>query len=187
MGKPRLIMACVRYMQTRISKYLSSQYYLFTILGTVVDLEPLHNHVHATSTNINNTGLNSNQDQIENAVIKQELMASKEEIADLKAKIYVSDKEKTGNVIYISVWKSQKWKKLLALKSWTKKSTFLAQWVKQTLQIYMVILSKERIKWFFINERITKECVLKSALFAKGAKGNVNIFWPNQWRGCKSY
>jgi len=67
-----------------------------TIQGTVVDLEPLHNHVHATSTNINSTGLNSNQDQIENAVIKQELMASKEEIADLKAKIYVSDKEKTG-------------------------------------------------------------------------------------------
>ena len=98
MGKPRLIMACVRYMQTKISKYLSSQYYLITILGTVVDLEPLHNHVHATSTNINNTGLNSNQDQIENAVIKQELMASKEEIADLKAKIYVSDKEKTGNI-----------------------------------------------------------------------------------------
>ena len=85
-------------MQTRISKYLSSQYYLFTILGTVVDLEPLHNHVHATSTNINSTGLNSNQDQIENAVIKQELMASKEEIADLKAKIYVSDKEKTGKI-----------------------------------------------------------------------------------------
>ena len=69
-----------------------------TILGTVVDLEPLHNHVHATSTNINSTGLNSNQDQIENAVIKQELMASKEEIADLKAKIYVSDKEKTGKI-----------------------------------------------------------------------------------------
>ena len=55
----------------------------------MVDLEPLHNHVHATSTNINSTGLNSNQDQIENAVIKQELMASKEEIADLKAKINV--------------------------------------------------------------------------------------------------
>ena len=64
----------------------------------MVDLEPLHNHVHATSTNINSTGLNSNQDQIENAVIKQELMASKEEIADLKAKIYVSDKEKTGKI-----------------------------------------------------------------------------------------
>ena len=84
----------------RICKYLSPQYYLISILGTVVDLEPLHNHVHATSTNINSTGLNSNQDQIENAVIKQELMASKEEIADLKAKIYVSDKEKTGKITY---------------------------------------------------------------------------------------
>ena len=88
----------IRIYKGEICKYLSSQYYLFTILGTVVDLEPLHNHVHATSTNINSTGLNSNQDQIENAVIKQELMASKEEIADLKAKIYVSDKEKTGKI-----------------------------------------------------------------------------------------
>ena len=68
--------------------------------GTVVDLEPLHNHVHATSTTINNSNNNSagNQDQIENAVIKQELMAAKEDIADLKAKIYVSDKEKTGKM-----------------------------------------------------------------------------------------
>ena len=88
----------IRIYKGEICKYLPSQYYLFTILGTVVDLEPLHNHVHATSTNINSTGLNSNQDQIENAVIKQELMASKEEIADLKAKIYVSDKEKTGKI-----------------------------------------------------------------------------------------
>ena len=132
MGKPRLIMACVRYMQTRISKYLSSQYYLITILGTVVDLEPLHNHVHATSTNINSTGLNSNQDQIENAVIKQELMASKEEIADLKAKIYVSDKEKTGNISE----KAKIEKSCQARKSWTKK----AQWAKRTLRIYLVFL-----------------------------------------------
>ena len=56
--------------------------------------------MHATSNSSTNTngGLNSNQDQIENAVIKQELMAAKEEIADLKAKIYVSDKEKTGKI-----------------------------------------------------------------------------------------
>ncbi len=33
---------------------------------------------------------------IEQAVLKQELMAAKEEIADLRAKIYVSDKEKSG-------------------------------------------------------------------------------------------
>ena len=86
----------------------------------MVDLEPLHNHVHATSTNINSTGLNSNQDQIENAVIKQELMASKEEIADLKAKIYVSDKEKTGN-IYFCLKKPKVKKIWLASKIWTKK------------------------------------------------------------------
>ena len=56
--------------------------------------------MHATSTTINNSNNNSggNQDQIENAVIKQELMAAKEDIADLKAKIYVSDKEKTGKI-----------------------------------------------------------------------------------------
>ena len=93
----------IRIYKGEICKYLPSQYYLFTILGTVVDLEPLHNHVHATSTNINSTGLNSNQDQIENAVIKQELMASKEEIADLKAKIYVSDKEKTGKITLLYI------------------------------------------------------------------------------------
>ena len=65
-------------------------------------MEPLHNHVHATSTTINNSNNNSagNQDQIENAVIKQELMAAKEDIADLKAKIYVSDKEKTGKTYH---------------------------------------------------------------------------------------
>ena len=78
-----------------------------TIQGTVVDLEPIHNH-HATSSNSsNNSGglLNqaSNQDQIETAVIKQELMAAKEEIADLKAKIYVSDKEKTGKITLVYI------------------------------------------------------------------------------------
>merc|ERR1719266_359316 len=57
-----------------------------TIQGTVVDLEPIHNH-HATNSSNNNGGLlnqASNQDQIETAVVKQELMAAKEEIADLK-------------------------------------------------------------------------------------------------------
>lgn len=36
------------------------------------------------------------EEQIEAAVVRQELMAAKEEIADLKAKIYVSEKEKIG-------------------------------------------------------------------------------------------
>ena len=74
-----------------------------TIQGTVVDLEPIHNH-HATNSSNNNGGLlnqASNQDQIETAVVKQELMAAKEEIADLKAKIYVSDKEKTGKITLV--------------------------------------------------------------------------------------
>ena len=35
-------------------------------------------------------------DQLETAVLKQELMAAREEMADLKAKIYVSDREKSG-------------------------------------------------------------------------------------------
>ena len=62
-----------------------------------MDLEPYQVH--------NNEGTSSkkksicSEDQLENAVIKQELMAAKEEMADLKAKIYVSDKEKRGKKI----------------------------------------------------------------------------------------
>ena len=64
-----------------------------TIQGTVVDLEPYQGQqglrLDATSDDIN-------QEQLETAVLRQELMAAKEEIADLKAKVYVTDREKSG-------------------------------------------------------------------------------------------
>jgi len=58
-----------------------------------LDLEPyqVHNNEETSSKSKSIC-----EDQLENAVIKQELMAAKEEMADLKAKIYVSDKEKRG-------------------------------------------------------------------------------------------
>ena len=58
-----------------------------------MDLEPyqVHNNEETSSKSKSIC-----EDQLENAVIKQELMAAKEEMADLKAKIYVSDKEKRG-------------------------------------------------------------------------------------------
>lgn len=65
-----------------------------TIQGTVVDLEPFHNS--AASEKCIKHPMNRDQEELETAVLKQELMAAKEEIADLKAKIYVSDKEKSG-------------------------------------------------------------------------------------------
>ena len=81
-----------------------------TIQGTVVELEPVHNHhnqkvlQHQTSTSTTGScSGGANQEQLEMAVFKQELMASKEEIADLKAKIYVSEKEKSGK--FAQDWK----------------------------------------------------------------------------------
>ena len=59
-----------------------------------MDLEPYQVH-NEEGTSSKKKSICS-EDQLENAVIKQELMAAKEEMADLKAKIYVSDKEKRG-------------------------------------------------------------------------------------------
>ena len=72
-----------------------------TIQGTVVDLEPFS---HQQKVDHNQKSLN-HQEQIEAAVFRQELMAAKEEIADLKAKIYVSDKEKAGKLNRFSLKK----------------------------------------------------------------------------------
>ena len=60
-----------------------------------MDLEPYQVHNNNEGTSSKKKSICS-EDQLENAVIKQELMAAKEEMADLKAKIYVSDKEKRG-------------------------------------------------------------------------------------------
>ena len=60
-----------------------------------MDLEPFQVHDNNEGTSSKKKSICS-EDQLENAVIKQELMAAKEEMADLKAKIYVSDKEKRG-------------------------------------------------------------------------------------------
>lgn len=64
-----------------------------TIQGTVVDLEPV---VPKTARGVAPNHHQYKEEQIEAAVVRQELMAAKEEIADLKAKIYVSEKEKIG-------------------------------------------------------------------------------------------
>ena len=65
-----------------------------------MDLEP--NAVsYAVTTHETPKNSKSSEDQLENAVIRQELMAAKEEMADLKAKIYVSDKEKRGKKITV--------------------------------------------------------------------------------------
>ena len=80
-----------------------------TIQGTVLDLDPFHstrmqsnNECHQPTT-ASSAALRTNasekclaDDQLETAVLKQELMAAREEMADLKAKIYVSDREKSG-------------------------------------------------------------------------------------------
>lgn len=73
-----------------------------TIQGTVVDLEPFHNSSSKANKNHHQMNRSQDQEQLETAVLKQELMAAKEEIADLKAKIYVSDKEKSGT--YAHLW-----------------------------------------------------------------------------------
>ena len=77
-----------------------------TIQGTVLDLDPFHSrmqpnecHQPAGSAAVANASEKClADDQLETAVLKQELMAAREEMADLKAKIYVSDREKSGNI-----------------------------------------------------------------------------------------
>ena len=64
-----------------------------------MDLEP--NATVSYQVNSLKKNSKSSEDQLENAVIRQELMAAKEEMADLKAKIYVSDKEKRGKKITV--------------------------------------------------------------------------------------
>ena len=76
-----------------------------TIQGTVLDLDPFHsrmqpNECHQPAGSAASVANASEKcladDQLETAVLKQELMAAREEMADLKAKIYVSDREKSG-------------------------------------------------------------------------------------------
>ena len=76
-----------------------------TIQGTVLDLDPFHsrmqpNECHQPAASAAAVANASEKcladDQLETAVLKQELMAAREEMADLKAKIYVSDREKSG-------------------------------------------------------------------------------------------
>lgn len=73
-----------------------------TIQGTVVDLEPV-DHGIAVADDAKRISYNqmasagAGNDNIEQAVLKQDLMAAKEEIADLKAKVYLADKEKSGS------------------------------------------------------------------------------------------
>ena len=62
-----------------------------------MDLEP-YQVLNESKSSKGSKGKSNTEDQLENAVIKQELMAAKEEMADLKAKIYVSDKEKRGKI-----------------------------------------------------------------------------------------
>ena len=64
-----------------------------TIQGTVLDLEPFHSRI---SSELKESTSKCSEEQLETAVLKQELMASREEMADLKAKIYVSEREKSG-------------------------------------------------------------------------------------------
>ena len=71
-----------------------------TIQGTVVlDLNPFRHcsELKPVTSSTSNSISKCSEDQLETAVFKQELMAAREEMADLKAKIYVSDREKSGN------------------------------------------------------------------------------------------
>ena len=79
-----------------------------TIQGTVLDLDrPFHSRMQPNSEchqpSASAAVANASEkcladDQLETAVLKQELMAAREEMADLKAKIYVSDREKSGKI-----------------------------------------------------------------------------------------
>ncbi len=66
-----------------------------SIQSSIVDLEPLHANPDVLNPT-SSTPKKSLQVDIETAVTQQELMASREERADLRAKVYLLEKEKTG-------------------------------------------------------------------------------------------
>ena len=74
-----------------------------SIQSTIVEVESIHSEATATLLASAATSLTSaktksriRQLEIEEAVMKQELMASREDMADIRAKVYLLEKEKTG-------------------------------------------------------------------------------------------
>ena len=67
-----------------------------SIQASILDLEPLHIDPDLSANSLRKNGRDSQAD-LESAVLQQELMASRESEADLRAKVYLLEKEK-GNL-----------------------------------------------------------------------------------------
>ena len=69
-----------------------------SIQSTLVEVESIHSETSTSATLLASAKSKSRirQLEIEEAVMRQELMASREEKADLRAKVYLLEKEKTG-------------------------------------------------------------------------------------------
>lgn len=73
-----------------------------SVQNSVVETEPLHSNPDLSSPNCGKKNNNSDQVDLELAVIQQELMAGREEKADLRAKVYLLEKEKASQDLAIS-------------------------------------------------------------------------------------
>ena len=77
-----------------------------SVQGAIADLEPLHNDpdvpkaVQVRPGSRNNS--HANQADLEQAVVQQELMASREERADLRARVYLLEKEKSSQELMLA-------------------------------------------------------------------------------------
>ena len=66
-----------------------------SIQASILDLEPLHIDPDLSANSLRKNGRDSQAD-LESAVLQQELMASRESEADLRAKVYLLEKEKAN-------------------------------------------------------------------------------------------
>ena len=72
-----------------------------SIQGSIAELEPLHNDPDIPKA-LSSTRQGSQQLDLEQAVLQQELMAGREERADLRAKVYLLEKEKANQELMLA-------------------------------------------------------------------------------------